>query len=568
MLRSFARRGGILLAALALPMLLIGNAVATTPSAAKLASATINGSGSTFQYGFNQVVIGGFKQQQPSVTVNYPSVGSGQGRTDFTNQVTDFGGTDATYTSKDPQPPEPFFYFPTVVAPITVSYNLPGVKGSSSRRETISKIFQATITTWDDAGDQGRQPEGQAPEHAITVAHRSDSSGNDGRTSPSSSPRRARQGWTLGTGSTVNWPADTQGGNGNSGVAKHREGHRRRDRLRRLLGRQRDRSDVRLDQEPARQVRHADACGHDGCGAGCAAQCRPDVRPASYADGPTRIRSPLRRGSSCTRTRPTRRRARAQGVPELHLRRRSEVRLDGRLRAVSEGVAQDGQGEGQQDHGPGVVISGRVVHGTGCPPPVPSPACDTSILVDSGIPHGQRSLRPDDRPRRTPPRGRLGPRPPGRITDRVFRWVALASGLLVLVILALITSRRRTSPGRGSSRRGPRCLRGHLGPVGGPVRRLGLIYGTLPRRRHRAAALGAREHRHRAVRHRGRAAAAAPSDRLHDRPARRDAFGRLRALGRSACSPSRWPTSTRPSRTRRRASRSSATSSPIPVRPG
>jgi phosphate transport system permease protein len=31
-----------------------------------------------------------------------------------------------------------------------------------------------------------------------------------------------------------------------------------------------------------------------------------------------------------------------------------------------------------------------------------------------------------------------GPRPPGRITDNIFRWVALASGLLVLAILGLI----------------------------------------------------------------------------------------------------------------------------------
>ena len=59
MLRSFARRGGILLAALALPVLVVGNAAtATTPSQAKLASATLNGDGSTFQLGFNQVVIG------------------------------------------------------------------------------------------------------------------------------------------------------------------------------------------------------------------------------------------------------------------------------------------------------------------------------------------------------------------------------------------------------------------------------------------------------------------------------------------------------------------------------
>ena len=95
---SLVRRGGIVLAALALPLLFVGPASAasssdSSSSSTKLAPATLNGSGSTFQYGFNQVVIGGFKQAQKAVTINYQSVGSGQGRTDFANQVTDFGGT-------------------------------------------------------------------------------------------------------------------------------------------------------------------------------------------------------------------------------------------------------------------------------------------------------------------------------------------------------------------------------------------------------------------------------------------------------------------------------------------
>jgi phosphate transport system permease protein len=45
--------------------------------------------------------------------------------------------------------------------------------------------------------------------------------------------------------------------------------------------------------------------------------------------------------------------------------------------------------------------------------------------------------RADDPP--SPSRGLVaGPRPPGIVTDRIFRWLALASGLLVLAILGLI----------------------------------------------------------------------------------------------------------------------------------
>jgi phosphate transport system substrate-binding protein len=220
MLRSFARRGGIVLAALALPVLLLGTtATAAVPGQAKLASATLDGSGSTFQYGFNQVVIGGFKQQQKSVTINYQPVGSGTGRTDFANGTTDFGGTDAPYKDTDPQPSGEFFYFPTVVAPITVAYNLEGAQGLKLSADTIAKIFSGAITTWDDASIEAENPKAKLPSTTITVARRSDSSGTTANFT-SFLTKAAPTDWTLGSGSTVSWPEGTQGAQGNSGVAK------------------------------------------------------------------------------------------------------------------------------------------------------------------------------------------------------------------------------------------------------------------------------------------------------------------------------------------------------------
>jgi phosphate transport system substrate-binding protein len=219
MLRSLARRGGLVLAALALPVLVLGtSATASTPAATKLSSATINGDGSTFQLGFNQVTIGAYKQLQHAVTINYQGNGSGAGRTDFVNGVVDFAGTDAAYKSSDPQPPNPFFYFPTVVAPITVSYNLSGVKLRLSG-ETIAKIFQAEITSWDDDAIKAENPKAKLPSTAITVVRRSDSSGTT-QNFTTFLEKSAGSVWTLGSGSTVSWPEGTQGASGNSGVAK------------------------------------------------------------------------------------------------------------------------------------------------------------------------------------------------------------------------------------------------------------------------------------------------------------------------------------------------------------
>jgi phosphate transport system substrate-binding protein len=221
MRRSITRAGGFLLAALALPILAVGPAAAakTTPTTTvKLASTSLSGDGSTFQKGFNDVAIGYFKQKQKGVSISYQGVGSGQGRTDFTNKVVDFAGTDAPYAA-GAAPADPFFYFPTVVAPITVSYNLSGVTNLKLSADTIAKIFEGQITTWDDPAIKNENPGAKLPSTRITVVHRSDGSGTT-QNFTNFLVKAAPTVWTLGTGSTVQWPASTQGANGNGGVAQ------------------------------------------------------------------------------------------------------------------------------------------------------------------------------------------------------------------------------------------------------------------------------------------------------------------------------------------------------------
>lgn len=223
MRRSTARTCGFFVAAVALSMLVVGPAAAATKptrttTTVKLASTSLAGDGSTFQKGFNDVAIGYFKQLQKGVSISYQGVGSGQGRTDFANKVVDFAGTDAPYAAGS-APAAPFLYVPTVVAPITVSYNLSGVSGLQLSADTIAKIFQAQITTWDDAAIKADNPKAKLPSTAITVVHRSEGSGTT-QNFTNFLVKAAPTTWTLGTGSTVQWPASTQGASGNGGVAQ------------------------------------------------------------------------------------------------------------------------------------------------------------------------------------------------------------------------------------------------------------------------------------------------------------------------------------------------------------
>jgi phosphate transport system substrate-binding protein len=186
----------------------------------KLAATTLNASGATFPQPFYEQVIASFSETHEGVTINYGGGGSGKGRTDLQTGVVDWAGSDGLVKAEDvPKYKGPFLYFPTVAAPITVSYNLTGVDSLQLSPDTIARIFQREIKAWNDKAIAADNPGVKLPATAITVAHRSDGSGtteNFTKFLKAASPTV----WKLDAGSTVNWPTDTQAGNGNSGVAQ------------------------------------------------------------------------------------------------------------------------------------------------------------------------------------------------------------------------------------------------------------------------------------------------------------------------------------------------------------
>jgi len=221
---SITRKLGVIIAAVALPVLAIGTANAATGAATtpkKLAVATLNGSGSSLQYSFDQVVIGDFKKIQKSVTINYASKGSGTGRQELADQVTDFAGSDAPYPAADVSKIKggPILYFPTVADPIAISYNLSGLSNLQLSGDTIAKIFQAQITSWDDPAIKAENPKAKLPSTKITVAVRSDSSGTTNNFTTYLT-KAAPSTYTLGASGKVSWPASDQQGAQNTGVAQ------------------------------------------------------------------------------------------------------------------------------------------------------------------------------------------------------------------------------------------------------------------------------------------------------------------------------------------------------------
>jgi len=182
---------------------------------------TLNASGSSFQKQFQEVAIEGFTKTARDVKINYGAGGSGKGRQDFADLVTDYGCMDGLYKEAELAKVKggPFLYFPILLGAITVSYHLDGVGKLQLSPETIAKIFQRDIKKWNDAAIAADNPGAKLPDADIVVAHRSDGSGTTEQFTRYLDAAASGV-WKLKSGSTVEWPADMQAGNGNGGVAQ------------------------------------------------------------------------------------------------------------------------------------------------------------------------------------------------------------------------------------------------------------------------------------------------------------------------------------------------------------
>ena len=185
------------------------------------AGITLNGSGSTLSKPYQEVAIDQFKKTHKGVTINYGGGGSGKGRQDLADAVVNFAGSDSPFKPEDAAKAKggAMLYFPILLSPIAVVYNIDGVDKLQLSAPVIAKIFQREITKWNDKAIAADNPGVKLPETAIVVAHRADGSGTTQNFTEYLNGA-AKGVWKLKSGSTVEWPADTQAGQGNAGVAQ------------------------------------------------------------------------------------------------------------------------------------------------------------------------------------------------------------------------------------------------------------------------------------------------------------------------------------------------------------
>src|ERR1700720_1439798 len=89
----------------------------------------LNGAGATFPYPIYSKWFNEYKQQNPSVQINYQPIGSGGGIRQVTEGTVDFGASDVTMTDEQlAQAKIKVIALPTVLGAVVPVYNIPGVK--------------------------------------------------------------------------------------------------------------------------------------------------------------------------------------------------------------------------------------------------------------------------------------------------------------------------------------------------------------------------------------------------------------------------------------------------------
>lgn len=155
------------------------------PSAHCGGKKVIKASGETAQENTIGQFVYAYGDMCPGFTLDYTANGSGAGVTQFLNNETDLAGSSAPL---DPSTGEPdraaarcgsqAWHLPAVFSPIAVAYNINGVNSLKLDGSTIAKIFNGSISRWDDPAIKALNAGTSLPSTPIHVVFRSDKDGN------------------------------------------------------------------------------------------------------------------------------------------------------------------------------------------------------------------------------------------------------------------------------------------------------------------------------------------------------------------------------------------------------
>src|SRR5262245_12608232 len=194
-------------------------AVACGGGAAASTAVDLHGAGASFPYPLYDRWFKDYVASHPNTTVDYQSVGSGAGITQFTNKTVDFGASDAAMTDEEiAKVDKGVQLIPMTAGSVVLAYNLPDVSTPLKlSRKAYTEIFLGKITKWNDPAIASANPGVKLPDTNVTVVRRADSSGTTFVFTQHLSAVSPEWEKGPGTSKAPNWPAGV-GAKGNEGV--------------------------------------------------------------------------------------------------------------------------------------------------------------------------------------------------------------------------------------------------------------------------------------------------------------------------------------------------------------
>lgn len=199
--------------ALAIAALVVGG---LTPAAS--ANTEIKGAGASFAKGFMDECISQYNATNPAIKVGqYGSVGSGSGRSQLLAGTTQFAMSDGYWSGSQIAQAKNYIFIPFAGAPITIPFNVPGVRNLNLTAKNLTDIFSGKVTKWNDKSIKANNKNAKLPNASIIVAYRSDSSGTTQNFTQYLSQHDSA--WReVGVFNTAFQPAGGIGASGNQGV--------------------------------------------------------------------------------------------------------------------------------------------------------------------------------------------------------------------------------------------------------------------------------------------------------------------------------------------------------------
>jgi phosphate transport system substrate-binding protein len=183
------------------------------PPAATVVSAprqTLRETGSTLLFPLMQTWAGAYHARVPGVTIVTAGTGSSAGIAGASAGTADIGTSDAYLSSGDLVTNPALLNIPLVISAQVIVYNVPGIGGQhlDLDGQVLARIYQGTITTWDDPSIARLNPHVKLPPGLrIVPVHRSDGSGDTFLFSSYLSTQDTAWNAAIGYGTSVAWPA-------------------------------------------------------------------------------------------------------------------------------------------------------------------------------------------------------------------------------------------------------------------------------------------------------------------------------------------------------------------------